>query len=302
MQLMERTMRTVRLALACALSLFGLNSSNGQEGLEKIKTIVVIYAENRSFDHLYSFFPGANGIANATVEQKTQLDHDGKPLPYLTIFRPNGTTDPQFPRMPNGPFPVEAPPISMQADMVALSPIHAYYHNQEQINGGKNNMFVAMSNVGGWAMGYFDGSQLRMWQWAKDYTLADNFFMGAFGGSYLNHMWLICACTSKHDAALENDQVRLDSDGKLLKRTGSPSAKDGPVAVFSVAGGQVTPDGYALNTTQPPYQPSGIPPADGGNRDLADPPGTAQRGVPLPPQRLKTIGDTLPGKNITWAR
>lgn len=51
--------------------------------LAKIEHIVVIYPENRSFDHLYGMFPGANGIANATPEQKTQLDHDGKPLPHL---------------------------------------------------------------------------------------------------------------------------------------------------------------------------------------------------------------------------
>ena len=44
-------------------------------------------------------------------------------------------------------------------------------------------------------MGYYDGSTLPMWKWAQEYTLADNFFMGAFGGSYLNHIWLICACT-----------------------------------------------------------------------------------------------------------
>src|SRR5437763_15462373 len=44
--------------------------SAAQEGLAKIKTIVVIYGENRSFDHMYGFFPGANGIANATNEQK----------------------------------------------------------------------------------------------------------------------------------------------------------------------------------------------------------------------------------------
>jgi hypothetical protein len=43
------------------------------QNLSKIETIVVIYAENRSFDHLYGFFPGANGIAQATNEQKTQL-------------------------------------------------------------------------------------------------------------------------------------------------------------------------------------------------------------------------------------
>src|SRR6185369_854332 len=64
-----------------------------QEGLTKIKTIVVIYGENRSFDHMYGFFPGANGIANATQEQKTQLDHDGRPLTQLTTFGGNGKPD-----------------------------------------------------------------------------------------------------------------------------------------------------------------------------------------------------------------
>src|SRR3954447_19021467 len=166
MMLRLRALREAVLASTLLATEPSLAQVSDQD-LSRIETVVVIYAENRSFDHLYGFFPGANGIANATVEQKTQLDHDGKPLPYLTIFRPNGMTDPQFPRMLNAPFPIEAPPISMQADMVALSPIHVFYHNQEQINGGKNNMFAAMSNVGGWSMGHFDGSHLRMWQWAK---------------------------------------------------------------------------------------------------------------------------------------
>ena len=64
------------LALAAAAAVCGLGEAQGDEALAKIKTIVIIYAENRSFDHLYGFFPGANGIANATEEQKTQLDHD----------------------------------------------------------------------------------------------------------------------------------------------------------------------------------------------------------------------------------
>src|SRR5438270_357237 len=105
-------MKSARFALACALTLIALNSSNGQEGLEKIKTIVVIYAENRSFDHLYGFFTGANGIANATVEQKTQLDHDGKPLPHLVVFAPYGQPDPRFPQLPNGPFRIDSTPIN----------------------------------------------------------------------------------------------------------------------------------------------------------------------------------------------
>jgi len=289
----------VALALACILPTF--HSPKAQEGLAKINTIVVIYAENRSFDHLYGFFPGANGIANATIEQKTQLDHDGTPLPHLTIFGPDGKPDPRFPRVPNAPFRIDAPPINMQPNMIVPSPIHVFYHNHQQINGGKNNMFAAMSNVGGWAMGYFDGSMLRTWQWAKEYTLADNFFMGAFGGSYLNHQYLICACTPKHADAPDTMRVRLEPDSKLTKRPGSPSAKDGAVQVVSAGGGQVTPDGYSVNTTQPPYQPSGIAPKADGDRDFADPNGTPQRGNPLPPSSDKTIGDTLTAKGVSWA-
>ena len=43
-------------------------------------------------------------------------------------------------------------------------------------------------------MGYYDGSRMALWKLARQYTLADNFFMGAFGGSFLNHQYLVCAC------------------------------------------------------------------------------------------------------------
>src|SRR5207245_1519375 len=72
------------------------------------------------------------------------------------------------------------------------------YQNRAQINGGRNNMYVAMSNAGAFVMGYFDGSRMKLWKWAQDYTLADHFFMAAYGGSYLNHLWLVCACTPRY--------------------------------------------------------------------------------------------------------
>src|SRR5437016_1871937 len=119
--------RKWNIALAVGMVAAGIVPETGRadEALAKIKNIVVIYAENRSFDHLYGFFPGANGIANATDEAKTQLDHDGKPLPYLTIFATDGKPDGRFPRMPNAPFRIDAPPIGMPLDKVAPSPIHA---------------------------------------------------------------------------------------------------------------------------------------------------------------------------------
>jgi acid phosphatase len=298
---MARIFRAAALLLPLGAALIALAApASADDPLARIKTIVVIYAENRSFDHLYGGFPGANGLANATAEERTQLDHDGTPLPYLTIFGAGGKPDPRFPQLPNEPFQIDAPPINMRLDQLAPSPIHAFYHNQEQINGGRNNMFAAMSTVGGWTLGHFDGSQLRMWRWAQEYTLADNFFMGAFGGSFLNHQMLICACAPRFPEAPEVMHVRLDPEGKLLKKPGSPSAKDGAVDLYSAEGGQVSPDGYAVNTTQPPYQPSGVAPAPGGNPDLADPNGNSTYHAPLPPQQATTIGDTLSAKDVSW--
>src|SRR5215813_6749643 len=141
------------------------------DGLAQIETIVVLYSENRSFDHLYGLFPGANGIANATPEQRTQRDHDGSVLPYLQVWDDKGDPNPKIPRLPNAPFRIDQPPVARGLDEILFSPTHLYYQSIEQINGGRNDLFAAMSSVGGWVMGHFDGSSLKVWQWAKEYTL-----------------------------------------------------------------------------------------------------------------------------------
>jgi acid phosphatase len=134
-----------------------------------------------------------------------------------------------------------------------------------------------------------------MWKLAQQFTLADNFFMGAFGGSFLNHFYLVCACTPVFPNAPASMVAALDAKGKLaLKPTSPASALAGPPEY--VNDGAVTPDGFGVNTLQPPYQPSNAPPAPGGDPRFAD----ASKN-PLPPQSLKTIGDTLSAKGIEWA-
>ena len=287
------------LALATSFLVIASCATRPDADLARIEHIVVIYAENRSFDHLYGLFPGADGLAQATAEQKTQVDHDGTPLPQLP-----GTYDPvqkgkmreDLPTsgLPNGPFRIDAPPINRRWNELLPNPVHAFFQNHEQIAGGKNNKFVAMSNVGAWTMGYFDGSQMKLWQWAKEYTLADHFFMGAYGGSYLNHLWLVCACTPRDETAPATARAQLDDAGTLRKRPTSPaSVMQGVAQVFD---GAVTPDGFSVNTTQPPYQPSGVPPAAGGNMELTDPARHT-----LAPMKEKNIGDTLSAKGVSWA-
>ncbi len=264
-------------------------------GLEKIQHILVIYAENRSFDNLYGLFPGANGIANATSAQYTQVDNDGKALAHLPPVWKGKDPDPAFPKdLPNRPFRIDAPPINLPLSVATRDLVHKFYQNQEQIDGGRLDRYVAASDAGALVMGYYDGSKLPLWQWAQEYTLADNFFTAAFGGSYLNHFWLICACTPEHRDAPAN--LRAQLDGNVLKRKSeSPASAVDGAPVFALDG-DVTTDGWSVNTTQPPYQPSRIPPANGGDPRLAD-----VSKHPLPPQSAKTIGDTLSAKGISWA-
>ena len=184
---------------------------------------------------------------------------------------------------------------------------HRFYQNQMQIAAGRNNQFAAWADSGGLVMGHYRNSAdtLRLWNLARQYTLCDNFFMAAFGGSWMNHMFLISAQPPlypdahkhPHAAKLLSKVEGDDPTGTRLKLAdNSPaSALDGPPKF--VADGPLTPDGYGVNTMAPPYQPSYVPPPDPGNAAYADP---ADHRV-MPPQGYATIGDRLSEMNIDWA-
>jgi phospholipase C len=286
---------TPAFALVFAATVVGCATpASNRAGLDKIEHIVVIYAENRSFDNLYGLFPGADGIANATPEQYTQVDVDGKPLPHLPPVWKGKDPDTAFPKdLPNKPFRIDAPPINLPLSVATRDLIHKFYPQQEQIDGGRNDRFAEVSDAGGLTMGYYDGSKLPMWKWAQEYVLADRFFMGSFGDSYINHFWLVCACTPIAPGP-PAQRAQLDERGWPKRAPSSPpSALLGP-AVFLP--NEFTSDGYSIATNQPPYQPSRVPPAPGGDPRFADP----SKAI-LPPQTQKTIGDTLSAKGISWA-
>ena len=280
------------------------------QGINAIETVVVIYAENRSFDNLYGSFPGANGLQNVTPESFTQIDRDGsefKELPPIWDgLTAKGVTPPvtqaQTEHLPNKPFAIDDPNgFNTPLGVVTHDLWHRFYQNQMQIDGGKNDRFVAYADSGALVMGHYDGSKLPLWNIAGQYTLADNFFMGAFGGSFFNHIWLVCACApiypdadkspaKGHIAVVDADKVTL-----TLADNSPKSAKDG-VPKF-VEDGDLTPDFYAVNTMQPPYQPSKNKPAKDGDAAYADP----NTPTTLPPQHEKTIGDLLSAKGVSWA-
>lgn len=299
----------------------------------KVDTIVVIYAENRAFDNLFGNFPGARGLGEV-------VDAAGRPLPaYVPQIDRNGSVLPTLPPtwggvtaagavpvvtqaqslgLPNAPFSIEhaftaQSQVTLSTSIVTRDLVHRFFEHQMQIDGGKNDGYAAWSDAGGLAMGHYDYSQSALFALAKDFVLADNFFQGAFGGSFLNHQYLICACAPVYpnaDSAPAKPAIAMldqDAAGHYLPRLqaardAKPSALDEPPRFAN--SGNITPanyfgDGkfYAVNTMQPPYQPSGNKPAAADLDTLYADPANA---TTLPPQQGATIGDALDAKRVPW--
>ena len=93
--------------------------------------------------------------------------------------------------------------------------VHRYYQEQYQLNGGKQNLYVTGSDAAGLAMGVYDTRALPIYKYLHqenhpNYAIADNFFQAAFGGSFLNHQWLVAAA-SPIFAGAANDGSLLSS-------------------------------------------------------------------------------------------
>ena len=267
-------MRRLRLLAPAALLLAAVaacaTTARPPASLDAIEHVIVLYQENWSFDGLLGTFPGANGLANATPGSIAQTDRRGRPydvLPPSIDTRPaQPVVDTRIPLdLPVAPFDLAryVPPTSR-----AGNPIHRFYHQQNQIDGGRMDRFVAWTNVGGLVMSHYDATEMPLGRLAREFVLADNFFHAAFGGSLLNHLWLVCACTPRWPEAPPELRAQLDAAGRLVKD------------------GEITPDGYVVNTMYTVNTPH---------------PARIAAAHLLPNLTLPTIGDRLDATGLSWA-
>ena len=301
-------------------------SAARQNQLASIKHIVVIYEENHSFDNLYGGWEGVDGRANATAANTMQVGQNGVAYqclkqndvnlasPPLTATCSNTTTGTVFDSaFTNQPFNIGAyiPATALTCPQPGVffphgslpnaanlpggcteDIVHRFYQEQYQLNGGHQNRYVTGSDAIGLTMGYYDTRSLPIYQYlhsagAPDYAIADDFFQAAFGGSFLNHQWLIAAATPTWPGMPAAQHSIVDANGMPtsypLYSTANVSDQRGtqacnlPTTNASLACGD-----FAVNTIQPAYQPF--------------------KGTPqLPPQAGKTIGDELTAAGVSWA-
>ncbi|HET9654933.1 MAG TPA: alkaline phosphatase family protein [Kineosporiaceae bacterium] len=277
-----------------------------------------------------------DGTARADAAHTVQVDQNGKPYGCLLQKDVNLTSSPPAASctdsahgitsaFTNAPFSIDtylpaaartcpAPGVSAPNGVLAGSAgalpggctrdlVHRFYQEQYQLDGGRQDRYTTGSDAAGLTQGVYDTRQLPVWKYlhskgSPNYVVADRFFQAAFGGSFLNHQYLIAAQAPVDTAAslpagdpnshAANHSV-VDANGfpngsyPLYRATSAVNDAQltqacGPAANPAVACGD-----YAVNTVQPASQPRG-------------------GGLVLPlVQNETTIGDELSAKGISWA-
>jgi phospholipase C len=316
-------------------------SGAGSDRLSRINHIVVIYQENHSFDNLYGRWEGVNGLRHAPRARTTQVNQAGVPYecllqddvnltsPPLSVRCTDTTTGTEFSsHFRNRPFVIDdyippsattcPPPGVFEPNGIPNGQglpggctrdlVHRFYQEQYQLNDGRQNRYTTGSDAVGLTQGVYDTRALPIYRYLHGrghphYAIADNFFQAAFGGSFLNHQWLIAASNpvwpdARGDGSADDLHSVVDANGmpnnyplyvsplgtavKDLALTAScnPPADRPPTPPGVLCGD------YAVNTIQPPFQPYA--------------PGTPETRR-LPAQTAPTIGDRLSAKGVDWA-
>lgn len=303
--------------------------------LPQIDHFIVIYQENWCFDALYGKFPGANGLANATGPATNQVDRlTGLSIASLANYDPasssiptqnppvplNGTQDTRFlsnaanlnsPTLVNTLLPYSLEPFNVVAGDFTGDIVHEFWREMSQIHFGAMDRFVTWSDNPGLVMSHFDGTDLPEGRLAQQYTLCDNFFHSAFGGSFLNHQLLIAAQPPVYPnaaALIPGSVAALDANGELQLNVNGLGDGSNNGRIFRP--GSITPIGapaymnpnvkfdqnYVVNTTisanlangNNPNDPKFMPSLNDSN--------------PNDPTRpyIETIGDRLSAANVSW--
>jgi phospholipase C len=187
--------------------------------------------------------------------------------------------------------------------------VHRFYQEQYQLNQGMQNRYVTGSDAAGLTMGTYDTTRLPIYEYlhsegAPHYVIADRFFQAAFGGSFLNHQWLIAARSpldTSHGA--NGDKGGLNS---ILDRNGMPTRTPLYTPQDPFLDRQLTREcpenpslddpfracgDFAVNTIQPSSEPF---------QHNAD--GSAPAQLPLIDDDVyPNIGDRLSDAGISWA-
>ena len=157
----------------------------------RIKHLFVIYQENRSFDHYFGTFPGADNLASAAARDHGFRQYDPIGKTWITPFR---ITDPD----------IESPSQARLAsyDKFDDGKMDAFVSTQERLGRKKFGNDAAARISGMQTMAYYDCDTIPfLWKYAHTFALFDRIFQTIVGPSSPNNIAIIAAQAGQTQAA-----------------------------------------------------------------------------------------------------
>ena len=187
------------LAVLAPWSHVGASTAGGSrpEGIHKIRHVIVVMQENRSFDSYFGTYPGADGIPM----------RDGTP----TVCLPNGIGACVRPFHDSNDRDVGGPhgPLAAQLDLDGgemdgfVTVGHGALVNRCRADPSEQRCAVLRHPD---VLGYHDAREIpNYWAYARSFVLQDHMFEPNWGWSLPAHLWLVSGwsarCTDPRDAS-----------------------------------------------------------------------------------------------------
>ena len=209
-----------------------------------IKHVVVIFQENVSFDHYFGTYPNAANSSGQLFSGKHRARVNGLyDTPGAggkgTLLTNNPNTDASG----NQVNPRRLDPSNIN-DVLTCDQDHNYNDEQKAFDAGKMDKFITtVGNSSGKSptgqtcqgsdvMNYYDGNTVTgMWNYAKNYSMSDNFFATTFGPSAPGAVNLVSGNTGNvgiqiNGASTDGDTVSDGRGGSSLISDAQPYYDD----------------------------------------------------------------------------
>jgi phospholipase C len=182
-------------ALACSVTAFaedhdGDRDHRAVQTATPIKHLVVIFNENRSFDHYFATYPNAGNLPGEPSFHAEQHTPRVNNLANANLL----VNNPNFTDTANGSDAAE--PFRLDRTQAnTASQNHNYAPEQQAYDNGKADLFPKYTGRGtsggvgafgtkGQVMGYFDGNTVTaLWNYAQHFAMSDNAYTDTYGPS-----------------------------------------------------------------------------------------------------------------------
>lgn len=359
----------VGAAVACLFTMPAFAVQKELATATPIKHVIVIVGENRSFDNMFATYRPKHGQTITNLLSKGIVNEDGTPGKHFNLaaqhlaqstgeYTPTpeivgsyeklpqpyawgafgqrkDLPDARFPSdLPNGPFQLTR---YVSYGTHTGDPVHRFYQMWQQVNGGKNDLFVwtaesagmgpsngpkapfsyGKTYQGGVAMGFYNmakGDAPYLRQLADEYAIADNYHQSVMGGTTANYL----ALTTADVAYFTRDGKPAAPPAKLIENPNAQANTNNWYSEDGYAGGTYVNCSDLANPgvtgiinllKKLPYRAFRDGNCAAGTYYMVNnmEPSFSPTGelltaddTKLPPQTIPTIGDALTAKDVSW--